>query len=160
MGESTLKGTFKMKSTVKLSFFLKFFCCLPWIFTNAFATEATLLIGPHKITAEVADTDHLRQQGLMNRPQLKPNHGMIFVFPELNTHCMWMKNTPLNLSVAFVEENGHIINIEKMQAHTLTPHCAKLPARYALEMAEDFFEQKNIVREMKINGLEKLPRAR
>ena len=75
------------------------------------------------------------------------------------THCMWMKNTFLALDVAFIDNMGRIINIETMQPNTTHAHCAKKPARYALEMQAGFFQKRNIIPRMKINGLDKLPRA-
>ena len=68
---------------------------------------------------------------------------------------MWMKNTPLPLSVAFIEEGGGIINIEDMQPQTLEAHCAKKPARYALEMNQGWFKSKNIKAGNKVSGLPK-----
>lgn len=142
---------------------------LPWIFTifalSAFFNSvyaqktATLTVGAYKITAEVANTSYLRQKGLMNRTFLGNHQGMIFVFPQERTHCMWMKNTPLALDVAFIDSLGRIINIATMQPNTTTSHCAKTPARFALEMKANFFKNRNIIPRMKINGLDKLPRA-
>ena len=156
-------------STVNPKKFSKFFLGLPWIFaalvffgvfnTASAQNSATLTIGAYKITAEVANTAYLRQKGLMNRLYLPQNQGMIFIFPQAMTHCMWMKNTPLDLSVAFIDDLGRIINIEQMQANTTNAHCAKMPARYALEMKAGFFKNRNIIPRMKINGLNKLPRA-
>src|SRR5258705_3577697 len=53
----------------------------------------TLNAGIHVIRAELASTYETRMQGLMFRKALGPNEGMIFVFPENEKHCMWMKNT-------------------------------------------------------------------
>jgi uncharacterized membrane protein (UPF0127 family) len=68
---------------------------------------------------------------------------------------MWMKNTLLPLSVAFIDEEGSIINIEDMQPETLDSHCSEKPARYALEMNQGWFKRKNIKSGNKILGLPK-----
>jgi hypothetical protein len=68
---------------------------------------------------------------------------------------MWMKNTLVPLSVAFIDEAGKIINIEDMQPQTQDAHCAKRPARYALEMNQGWFRQKNVKPGAKIDGLPK-----
>ncbi len=115
----------------------------------------TLNIGIHLIQAEVAMRDEERAQGLMFRQQLGANEGMVFRFPENREVCMWMKNTFVPLSVAFVDEAGKIINIEDMQPQTQDPHCAKRPARYALEMNQGWFKQKNVKPGSKIDGLPK-----
>jgi len=117
-----------------------------------------LSAGFHRIEAEVAANDRNRQLGLMNRKAMLTQHGMLFVFPENNTHCMWMRNTLLPLSVAFLNEEGKIINIEDMQPQTEDNHCAKVPARYALEMNLGWFAQRGIKPGMKLSGIDKAPR--
>ena len=113
----------------------------------------SLTAGIHVIKAEVAAKEAERQQGLMFRKKIGPNEGMIFLFDTPGKVCMWMKNTFIPLSVAFIDDNGKIINIEDMQPHTTNSHCAKEPVRYALEMQSGWFKQKNIKAGNKIKGL-------
>lgn len=124
------------------------------------AQNMELSIGIHRIEAEVANTDASRETGLMRRTSMPPIHGMLFVFTEELTHCMWMKNTLIPLSVAFIDAQGKIINIEEMQAQTETNHCARRPARYALEMNAHWFQQKGAKPGMVVNGLERAPAPR
>lgn len=114
-----------------------------------------LSAGMHLIQAEVAATEEQREQGLMYREKMPANAGMLFVFGNPSTQCMWMKNTPLPLSVAFIDASGKIVNIEDMQAHTLDSHCSTktVPVRYALEMNLGWFRQKNIKPGMSIGNL-------
>ncbi len=112
--------------------------------------------GMHLIRAEVADRDASRAMGLMHRTALAPNGGMLFVFDDDAVHCMWMKNTPLPLSVAFIDARGAIVNIADMQPHTEVSHCAARPARYALEMAQGWFAERGIRAGARLRGLEKL----
>ena len=111
--------------------------------------------GMHVIRAEVADAFASRMQGLMQRTSLPPNGGMLFVFDEDATHCMWMKNTLIPLSVAFLDERGAIINIADMQPHSGQSHCASRPARYALEMTQGWFAQRGIRAGARLRGLDK-----
>lgn len=115
-----------------------------------------LTAGFHRIEAEVAYTDPDRQQGLMNRRSMAANQGMLFVFPFPARHCMWMKNTLLPLSVAFLDEQGRILNIEDMQPQTEDNHCAARPAAFALEMNQGWFRQKGIAPGARIGGVEAL----
>jgi uncharacterized membrane protein (UPF0127 family) len=112
--------------------------------------------GMHVIRAEVADGFASRMQGLMQRTSLPPNGGMLFVFDEDATHCMWMKNTLIPLSVAFLDERGAIINIADMQPHSEQSHCASRSARYALEMMQGWFAQRGIRAGARLRGLDKL----
>lgn len=104
----------------------------------------SLTAGVHLIQAEVAATDAERQQGLMFREKMAINEGMLFVFSAPASVCMWMQNTLLPLSVAFLDGTGRIVNIEDMKPQTTDSHCAKKPVRYALEMNQGWFRQKNI----------------
>lgn len=119
-----------------------------------------LSAGIHLIRAEAASTFEARAQGLMFRKHLGPNEGMFFVFPQSELHCMWMKNTLIPLSVAFVDEKGKIVSISDMQPQTETSHCAAAPAKFALEMPAGWFAAKGIKSGTTIQGLEKAPPAR
>jgi len=119
-----------------------------------------LTAGFHRIEAEVAAQDRHRQVGLMHRPTMPAQRGMLFVFPQANTHCMWMRNTYIPLSVAFVDDDGRIINIEDMTPHSEDNHCARQPARYALEMNRGWFAQRGIAAGSKLRGLDRAPQPR
>jgi uncharacterized membrane protein (UPF0127 family) len=115
-----------------------------------------LTAGMHRIHAEVANDTGSRTQGLMFRESMAQNAGMVFVFEENATHCMWMKNTLLPLSVAFIDLAGEIINIADMKPQTEDSHCAARPARYALEMNKGWFAQRGIKPGARLGGFEKL----
>ena len=112
-----------------------------------------LTAGMYLIQAEVARTEAEREQGLMSRRSMPANEGMLFDFGAPAGVCMWMKNTLIPLSVAFIDSEGKIVNIEDMQPETLDSHCGKRNVRYALEMNLGWFQQKNIKPGFKIGGL-------
>ena len=122
--------------------------------------EITLSAGGHKLTAEVASNDSQRSTGLMHRRMLPENRGMLFIFTDIAHHSMWMMNTYVPLSVAFLDPSGTIINIEDMQPQTQNTHSAKKPAKYALEMNLGWFAKRGIKPGTKIEGLEKAGQAR
>ncbi len=105
---------------------------------------AQLMVDTHSISAEIAATDESRSRGLMQRQSLPPDHGMLFVFQEVGKPCFWMKNTPLRLSIAFIDAQGVIVNIADMQAHSLDSHCPAGPVVYALEMEQGWFRQHQV----------------
>jgi uncharacterized membrane protein (UPF0127 family) len=115
-----------------------------------------LSTGMHLIRAEVANSMGTRMEGLMYRKSMPQGSGMVFDFEENATHCMWMKNTLIPLSVAFIDEAGEIINIADMKPQTEESHCATRPARYALEMNKGWFAQRGIKPGAKLRGLEKI----
>jgi uncharacterized membrane protein (UPF0127 family) len=104
----------------------------------------SLTAGMHRIRAEVAADFTTRARGLMYRESMPESSGMLFIFDELDKHCMWMKNTLIPLSVAFLDEQGRIINIADMAPQTENSHCAARPARYALEMNKGWFAARGV----------------
>jgi uncharacterized protein len=136
---------------------------LPLLLLAAPAAAQTLPVtqlsaGMHLIRAEVAADMASRSQGLMHRKSLAPNAGMLFVFDDAAPHCMWMKNTYIPLSVAFIDAQGVIINIADMTPHSEQSHCAARPAVYALEMTQGWFAQRGIKAGAKLGGLSTAPR--
>jgi len=119
----------------------------------------TLRIGQTSLKAEVADDDAERSAGLMFRESLAADSGMLFVMPSVAPASFWMKNTLVPLSIAFVDENGTI-----MEIHDLQPKDEKIVRSafpriaYALEMQQGWFGKKNIWPGEKISGLPTLPR--
>jgi uncharacterized membrane protein (UPF0127 family) len=114
--------------------------------------------GVHLIRAEFANTYGTRMQGLMYRKSLARNSGMLFDFEQSDIHCMWMKNTLIPLSVAFIDDKGEIVNIADMKPQTEQAHCATRPVRFALEMSKGWFAERGIRPGQKMRGLEKLAR--
>jgi uncharacterized protein len=114
---------------------------------------AELRAGMHLIRAEVAADFSTRARGLMHRKGLAPNAGMLFIFDAPGDQCMWMKNTYIPLSVAFIDAQGAIINIADMQPHSEQTHCAARPALYALEMTQGWFKERGIKPGVKLSGI-------
>jgi len=117
-----------------------------------------LKAGMHLIRAEVAADYSTRGRGLMHRKSLAQNTGMLFIFDQPASHCMWMKNTYIPLSVAFLDEKGEIINIADMQPHSEQSHCATRPALYALEMTQGWFAQRGIKAGVRLGGVDQAGR--
>ena len=133
--------------------------------TVAFVTAASaglptvqLNAGMHLIHAEVAADIGTRMEGLMHRKSLAQGAGMLFIFDDASVQCMWMKNTFIPLSVAFLDDSGTILNIADMQPQTEQSHCSTGPARFALEMNQGWFAQRGIKPGTRLGGLEKLRR--
>lgn len=108
-----------------------------------------------RVTAELAVTPREQALGLMHRQALAADHGMLFVYPKPERRCMWMKDTLIPLSVAFLDEQGAIINIAEMQPRSLQSHCAERPARFALEMPGLWFARHGIAPGTRIAGTER-----
>ncbi len=106
--------------------------------------QLTLQIGPDKLGVEVADHEADRTRGMMFRLVQKSDEGMLFVFPSAQPVCMWMKNTLVSLSVAFIRDDGSIVNTVDMSPLSLDTHCAQEPVRFALEVPQGWFAARSV----------------
>ena len=126
---------------------------LPLLAASADLPQRTLTIGGQKLIVEVASTPQTRETGLMNRFSLQQDHGMLFVFEAPQPLAFWMKDTYIPLSIAFVDHNGRILNIEDMRPQDETTHWSKGPALYAIEMRQGWFAAKGIAAGDAVVGL-------
>jgi uncharacterized protein len=79
--------------------------------------------------------------------------GMLFVLDRLGVQCFWMRNTLIPLSIAFLRDDGTIVNIEQMQPLKDDRHCSTEPVRFALEVNQGWFAKRNISPGMTVRGL-------
>jgi len=100
--------------------------------------------GMHVLQVEVARSPRERETGLMFRRSMGTNEGMLFVFEQPGVQCFWMKNTLLPLSVAFVADDGTVVNVDDMKPQTLDSHCSTKPVRYVLEMNDGWFAKRGV----------------
>lgn len=115
-----------------------------------------LSIGTINIRVELASTPKTRARGLMRRNALCPDCGMLFVFGEAAKQEFWMKETLLPLSIAFIAEDGRILNIEEMPPKSAVRYGSHGAALYALEMNSGWFMRHGIKpgdRVQKLQGL-------
>lgn len=96
------------------------------------------------ITVEIADTKTKQSHGLQNRESLEDNHGMLFLFEKDVHHSFNMKDTLIPLSIAFISEDGTIMEQQEMEPETTTSHKPESSYRYALEVNQGFFEENKI----------------
>jgi uncharacterized membrane protein (UPF0127 family) len=129
-----------MKNIAKILIFTFF------LINSSFAqlSKVQIEIGTKKLIAEIAETDEEQSEGLMNRPALGKDNGMLFIFEEGSTPCFWMKDTQIPLSIAFISKTNTIVKIADMQPLSLTEHCSGQPIVLALEVNKGWFEQNNI----------------
>lgn len=74
--------------------------------------------GPHAFWVEIADDQAERERGLMFRPPLEADRGMLFEFETAGEQSFWMKNTPSSLDIVYIDAAGRIVSI----AHNATPY--------------------------------------
>ena len=111
-----------------------------------------LSAGMHVIQAEVAQSPEEHSIGLMSRTAMGTNDGMLFIFERPGQQCFWMKNTLLPLAIAFIADDGSVVNLDTMKPQTLDSHCSTKPVRYVLEMNEGWFAKRGIKPGTKLHG--------
>jgi uncharacterized membrane protein (UPF0127 family) len=111
-----------------------------------------LAAGMHVLQVQVAQTPQQQEIGLMFRQTMATNEGMLFVFDAPRRQCFWMKNTILPLSVAFIADDGTVVNVDDMKPQTLDNHCSTKPVRYVLEMNLGWYAKRGIKAGSKFTG--------
>lgn len=102
------------------------------------------------VLAAKADSDEKRQKGLMGRTHLGNHEGMIFYFDENALHAFWMFNTPMPLTIVFVDHDLVIVDIQNMEPclgrkpEACTIYVARRPSRYAIEISQDVYRKYRI----------------
>ena len=100
------------------------------------------------IPVEISADDASRQRGLSERDELPPDRGMVFLYPEASHRSFWMKNCVVPIDVAFVDDDGRIVNLHEMQPPVdpdrLRHYDAVSPVRVALEMPGGWFRSHGV----------------
>jgi uncharacterized membrane protein (UPF0127 family) len=113
---------------------------------------AELTAGMHVIHAELAVTPEQQATGMMFRRGMGANDGMLFVNDDAGVRCFWMRNTLIPLSIAFVAEDGTVVNIADMAPRSDESHCSAKPVRYALEVPLGWFAKRGFKAGLKLRG--------
>ncbi|MFC3607890.1 DUF192 domain-containing protein [Stutzerimonas tarimensis] len=124
-----------------------------WLLPGAACAEVSLVFAGQALQVEVAATATERQRGLMERDELGESRGMLFIFPETARQCLWMKNTWLPLSAAFLDEARRVINIVDLHPGDLQLKCSRRPARYAVEANQGWFKAQGVRPGDRVEGL-------
>ena len=111
---------------------------------NATAKKQALNVGSASLNVEIMSTQVDRARGMMYRKHLGANNGMLFVYPDSAPRSFWMKDTPLPLSIAFVNKRGKILRIRDMTPLSVTPVKSVVPAAYAIETNRGWFESNGV----------------
>jgi len=118
---------------------------------------AHLKIDGHEVVAEVANKPVTRESGLMFRKDMDWDHGMVFVFPDIEVRAFWMKNTILPLSIAYMDGKGVILNILEMPPETENTFFSAGQAKYALEMNTGWYAKNGVKPGDLVEGLSNAP---
>ena len=113
----------------------------------------TLKINSSKIKVAHAKDEATRASGLMHIRAIPCNHGMLFEYPSEKILNFWMKNTTIPLSIAFIDKEHKIIEIQDMEPMSEKSISSSAPAKWALEMNKGWFSRNNIKIGDKVSNL-------
>lgn len=105
---------------------------------------AIIEINGVRLETEIASTAQQRQRGLSYRKRLDAESGMLFVYQNERKLTFTMRETAIPLSIAFVSQDFVINEIHKMEPFNKEFYPSRHPAKYALEVNQGWFEQKQI----------------
>jgi uncharacterized protein len=135
-----LQARFLPLSALFLFWSIVFSGSLPAQETQSRLPVIEIKAGSSLIRAEVAHTTEQKARGLMHRTRLGDNDGMIFIFDGKTRANFWMKDTPLPLSIAFIDSRGVILEIADMKPFDETTiQSASDQVAFALEMNQNWF---------------------
>jgi uncharacterized protein len=111
-----------------------------------------LSAGIHVIKTELAITMQQQATGMMFRKEMGTHEGMLFISDEPSVRCFWMRNTLVPLTIAFIADDGTIVNLADMDALSEKSHCSTKPVRYALEVNRGWFAKRGIKAGTRLQG--------
>ena len=111
----------------------------------------TMRINGVPAMVELALTESERNHGLMFRPRMSVDDGMLFAYPNEDDRSFWMKNTLIPLDIAFFAADGTLLNVNETptaavpRAGPWPPSPSQGAARYVLEMNLGWFKKRGLV---------------
>lgn len=104
-----------------------------------------LYLGPAELNAELALSTAAIQKGMMWRTEVPENEAMLFVFARPHQTAFWMKNVPIDIDVAYLDPDGVILEIHRLQRLNTNPVPAQShQVQFALETAAGWFERRGL----------------
>ena len=133
------------------NFVLKFLSLFFLLNLAEFTKADEIFLENYLTEIEIANTFEKRKNGLMYRAELSKNSGMFFIWDSERFQCMWMKNTSLELNIAFISNQGEILEIFDMIPFSTESICSSRKVKYALEVNKNWFKENSINVGDKIN---------
>lgn len=104
-----------------------------------------LFVGPHELQTELALTELQIRTGMMFRTNINEMEAMLFVFPMPHQVGFWMKNVPINLSCAYIDRDGYIVETHDMKANDeQSIQSGSERIQYVLETKQGWFERNGV----------------
>ncbi len=97
-------------------------------------------VGGKPVKMQLAVKPREMEHGLMERRDLKPDEGMLFIYERPQQMSFWMRNTPTPLDIGFFSADGVLKEIYQMYPYDETPVPSRsTELKFALEMNQAWF---------------------
>jgi len=153
-----------MRKLLTLSIFLVLGLIVYYLIEVPYSNKQLVTINGHSLNVELANTDYLRNQGLMGRQSLPQHSGVLFLFPTSMPQAFWMKNTLIPLSIAYIKRDRTIADILEMKPDqykgNLKKYRSSTKVKYALEVNQGWFKRHGIRVGDKVNFSRSIKRVK
>ena len=108
-------------------------------------------IDGHEVHVETSHRLTERQRGLMHRPRLSKDNGMLFLYEVPGERSFWMQNTLIPLDISYFDAEGRLLNVARMKAHEDPSKGGELKApsagaaRYVLEVNYGWYDAHGLI---------------
>lgn len=87
-----------------------------------------------------------RRRGLSGRSSLAAYAGMLFVFPDLDTHGIWMPNMHFAIDILWLDDDLRVVDLYEGATPESYPYVftPRVQARYVLEVHEGFVRERGV----------------
>ena len=92
----------------------------------------------------IADTDSKRTKGLMHAEPLEDKEVVFFIFPNSDYLSFWNKNVSFDLSLAFLNDVGRVVDFCELKAESEKPMASSRPARFVIEAKKGAFDKMGV----------------
>ncbi len=100
--------------------------------------QRSLWLGDERFEVELATTPASRKRGLMHRPPLAADRGMLFVYPDEAPRSFWMKNVSFAIDILYLDTNWRIVDrydsVPPCRRDPCPGYPSAAPTRYVLEL--------------------------
>jgi uncharacterized membrane protein (UPF0127 family) len=108
--------------------------------TQTVADYFALSVGGRKVRVQLAVTPPEMERGLMERTQLGPDDGMLFVYAQPQSMSFWMHDTPTALDLGYFGPDGVLAEVYPLypfDERAVSSRSKRL--QFALEMNQGWF---------------------
>ncbi len=123
------------------------FLLLAVVFISACTQQDYVLMNGSKVKVEIANSAQEKSIGLMHRPSLEQNAGMLFMFQDEEIRTFWMKNTLIPLDMIFISKGLKVVDVIEAEPCREDP-CALYTgnerAQYVLEVNRGYAREHHI----------------